>query len=320
MSVDSDHYAVLGIPANSASAAIREAYRSSMRTCHPDLNQNEDAAAHARIVNEAYRVLRDPKTRALYDSNRSRIGRASGDRSPPNGSFAALSERRQEIHILAPPVGPARAPWLSFLVFVLLAAGGFLGIVSSGKLDPAPVSAPANNNLAGRGRGDQRIDDLIATIVDDRSVGAAQPTGASVGEEAADARPEEMTSALPTIHGSDLAYGAEKFAEVSLRSGMVGAQNYSMGCHQWANLYPSWQRADRCAAFDSTAILVDGDLARSMHSYANQYFLLRQKGADNSYRALGASSFEGQMREFQIRQAIVPLVITKASARRADRH
>jgi curved DNA-binding protein CbpA len=68
---DDDYYAVLGIPWNSDSKAIRKAYLKLSLQYHPDKNvhhlpPDEAQAAFVRI-GQAYQVLSDPTQRALYD-------------------------------------------------------------------------------------------------------------------------------------------------------------------------------------------------------------------------------------------------------------
>ena len=58
------HYDVLGVPATASAAEVRRAYHERARQLHPD--RAGDARAMAD-VNEAWRVLRDPGSRAAYD-------------------------------------------------------------------------------------------------------------------------------------------------------------------------------------------------------------------------------------------------------------
>jgi hypothetical protein len=60
------HYDRLGIAPNSSTATIREAYRRTARRAHPDLH-GELAHDEMAEVNEAWRVLRDPRSRRDYD-------------------------------------------------------------------------------------------------------------------------------------------------------------------------------------------------------------------------------------------------------------
>ncbi|MEX2659161.1 MAG: J domain-containing protein [Acidimicrobiales bacterium] len=81
------HYDVLGIPVDADVAEVRRAYLAQARLLHPDRSQGlptDDAARMARAmqeVNEAWRVLRAPASRAAYDARlagRSVPGRANG--------------------------------------------------------------------------------------------------------------------------------------------------------------------------------------------------------------------------------------------------
>jgi len=58
------HYDVLGVPATASHAEVRRAYHERARHLHPDRAGDQRAM---QDVNEAWRVLRDPGTRAAYD-------------------------------------------------------------------------------------------------------------------------------------------------------------------------------------------------------------------------------------------------------------
>jgi len=63
----SDHYAVLGVPPDADVDTIRVAHRACARVAHPDLGGDQ---AQMMRVNEAWRILRDPVSRAAYDRSR----------------------------------------------------------------------------------------------------------------------------------------------------------------------------------------------------------------------------------------------------------
>ncbi|MCU1517379.1 MAG: molecular chaperone DnaJ [Pseudarthrobacter sp.] len=89
-----DHYAALRVRASASQQEISRAYRSLMRTLHPDVGSghlagataDEDAAAqaHGTLADElqgimqAFAVLRDPARRAAYDR------RIAAARRPPH--------------------------------------------------------------------------------------------------------------------------------------------------------------------------------------------------------------------------------------------
>ncbi len=63
-----DLYAVLGVPKNADSDAIKKAYRKLATRLHPDKTPgNKAAEARFKQVNHAYDVLSDGKKRKLYD-------------------------------------------------------------------------------------------------------------------------------------------------------------------------------------------------------------------------------------------------------------
>ena len=64
-----DHYSVLGVTPASEDVVIRAAYHALMRRYHPDADPSSEAAERARVINEAYAVLRDPAKRARYDES-----------------------------------------------------------------------------------------------------------------------------------------------------------------------------------------------------------------------------------------------------------
>jgi hypothetical protein len=63
-----DLYAVLGIHPQADAPTITAAYRALVRRYHPDVSPVADAAERLRVLNSAYAVLRNPKTRRAYDT------------------------------------------------------------------------------------------------------------------------------------------------------------------------------------------------------------------------------------------------------------
>jgi curved DNA-binding protein CbpA len=80
------HYDVLGVEPTATSAEIRQAYVARARLLHPDRLQDlppGEAARRSRDmqdVNEAFRVLRSPESRSVYDAGLA--GRAAPGRTP----------------------------------------------------------------------------------------------------------------------------------------------------------------------------------------------------------------------------------------------
>lgn len=66
-----DHYATLGVTFDAPIEVIKAAYRALAQKHHPDRNANAQTANERTArVNEAYRVLSDPTSRAAYDASR----------------------------------------------------------------------------------------------------------------------------------------------------------------------------------------------------------------------------------------------------------
>lgn len=72
-----DHYQILGLQQDAPQNAVDACYRTESRRLHPDRHiagATPEFKAQAnevfKAVNEAYRVLRDPDSRATYDAQR----------------------------------------------------------------------------------------------------------------------------------------------------------------------------------------------------------------------------------------------------------
>ena len=70
---DFDYYAVLGVPSTASTAELKQQYHLLVKLYHPDTNpgEEEECNERMRLVNEAFRVLSNPKERARYDVYRS---------------------------------------------------------------------------------------------------------------------------------------------------------------------------------------------------------------------------------------------------------
>lgn len=140
------HYDVLGIPVDADVADVRRAYLARARLLHPDRSQGlppDDAARMARAmqeVNEAWRVLRAPVSRAAYDARlaaRPVPGGAHGARTAQWGADPDIDlDPRPYYEVPEGMVDPGASivrslPWLVALVvlgvifvFTAFAGGG----------------------------------------------------------------------------------------------------------------------------------------------------------------------------------------------------
>ena len=78
-----DLYEVLGVERGATDAEIKRAYRKLAQQWHPDVNQEPEAQARFKEVNEAYQILSDPERRQRYDT----FGRAGVDGGAAGAGF-----------------------------------------------------------------------------------------------------------------------------------------------------------------------------------------------------------------------------------------
>lgn len=68
MTLEPDHYLILGVSRRATPEAVRAAYRQAARATHPDLNPGDPHAVERfKRVQRAYDVLGDQERRAAYD-------------------------------------------------------------------------------------------------------------------------------------------------------------------------------------------------------------------------------------------------------------
>lgn len=64
-----NHYDVLGLTPQASASDLKRRFRELARVWHPDVAQDANAAERFKTINEAYRVLSNPATRARYDAD-----------------------------------------------------------------------------------------------------------------------------------------------------------------------------------------------------------------------------------------------------------
>jgi molecular chaperone DnaJ len=86
-----DYYELLGVSRNADDGAIKKAFRRLARELHPDVSAAPDAEVRFREVSEAYEVLSNAETRALYDRY-GHAGLRSGGFSPSHFDIGGLGD------------------------------------------------------------------------------------------------------------------------------------------------------------------------------------------------------------------------------------
>ncbi len=118
-----DHYEVLGVRPDATPDELRRAYRERARVLHPDAAGDAEAM---RRLNDAWRVLRDVRSRSLYDQ-------ALGTGRPDGAEDTAPDDHRAGLTRHGPPVFARPGLWMVMvavlvLIFVFTAyAGGGAG-------------------------------------------------------------------------------------------------------------------------------------------------------------------------------------------------
>src|SRR5207244_10298868 len=86
-----DYYELLGVSRDADDGAIKKAFRRLARQLHPDVSSEAEAEQRFREVTEAYEVLSNSETRALYDRY-GHAGLRSGGFQPTNFDMGGLSD------------------------------------------------------------------------------------------------------------------------------------------------------------------------------------------------------------------------------------
>ncbi len=110
-----NYYRLLGIPPDADQQRIKSVYRSLAKRFHPDANRGSEAAAELfRQVNQAYKVLSDPVTRANYDKKLG-IDQARREKEKPGSTAKERLEPQQKFNkflnsLLEALIGPEDPP------------------------------------------------------------------------------------------------------------------------------------------------------------------------------------------------------------------
>jgi hypothetical protein len=145
------HYDVLGVRSDAPPEDVRRAYLDRARALHPDraaatsTTDADRAARRMQEVNEAWRILRDPNTRAAYDRTLAARDRVASATPPPRPASPHLDDDDLDRPFEAPLAQPgdvtvsiARAiPWVAVLI-VLVAIFVFTAYAGHRSNDSGP--------------------------------------------------------------------------------------------------------------------------------------------------------------------------------------
>jgi curved DNA-binding protein CbpA len=120
MTLQRNHYEVLGVARKASTDEIKKKYRELARQFHPDIAKDKSGAEKIfSQINQAYRVLGDPDRRAQYDaalaadtSERGASGARAGVATPSGVSNGASAAQRAA----AAPLSPQQAANMTRLV------------------------------------------------------------------------------------------------------------------------------------------------------------------------------------------------------------
>src|ERR1700752_1434596 len=88
---DRDYYEVLGVSRDVDEQTLKKSFRRLARQLHPDVSSEPETEVRFREVTEAYEVLSNSETRALYDRY-GHAGLRSGGFQPTNFDMSGLSD------------------------------------------------------------------------------------------------------------------------------------------------------------------------------------------------------------------------------------
>ena len=108
-----DYYLLLELPATATQSEIKRSYRRLARRYHPDLNP-EALDRHIKLLNEAYKVLSNPATRAAYDEQ-CRLLREEAAQRRQQQEKAKLRQQQEAARRLQQQLAAKREPKMTWV-------------------------------------------------------------------------------------------------------------------------------------------------------------------------------------------------------------
>ena len=93
--MEPDYYAALGVSRDAPPDDVKHAFTRLAKEVHPDVNPSPAAAARFQSVMEAFEVLREPRSRAIYDARRNPAVNSGYDDASMRARGAAFDRARR---------------------------------------------------------------------------------------------------------------------------------------------------------------------------------------------------------------------------------
>ena len=187
-------YDVLQVKEDASPEIIRAAYKALSSKFHPDRNRGADAASTMQRINDAYRILRDPKLRARYDDSLKRSRAQAAPSEPPAPPKTNIPS--------APPKNKSPSIWWPIIVAAIGvkavgAVGAIVGFALYYWLEPKKgwVTSAIVSSLAS----------LVIGVVVAAYFGDALNYGASTAQQRSDDDVDWAAGQLTPLHAPDIA-------------------------------------------------------------------------------------------------------------------
>jgi curved DNA-binding protein CbpA len=289
-----DHYGTLGLSPDADEVVVRAAFKALILKYHPDTSEEADATMKAVEINAAFGVLGNKTRRARYDTARRKLIAGSSLPRSEGENFGGSSSTPQPADAIRKPRSEARRFWAAV-------AGGVAIAIALIAYSAGRQGSPTAHAIAPSASG-------IASDSIPQTQSAADP----IASPSTDTMPRWIAPRtnrdFTQLDFKDIEAAARALRQTVDRSGFEGARAWSEGCHAQVQSSPVWATADRCAAFDYAAHLVDARMARSARGRRNGYFQFQIDNAALGYDTLNPGVDVVQERLRRIQAAAEPAV------------
>lgn len=229
-----------------------------MRKYHPDANRNPISVKKAQKLNDAYRCLRNPAQRSAYDALRTR--KVAPRSSRPSRS--SRPKRREHSPGKAEHTGKSPVAVVARTVIGVLIAATFVSIILNATDQEEGVAL--SQSVINAFEGDDFVPEVRVELNSSNSSSASERNEGIEGT--VDRVPDNAA------FEAKVATAVEDFVRVQSETGLVGAQDFSINCHQAAQPMNDVLWMDYCVAFDFSAWTLDSALRDHFDTASYSYF------------------------------------------------